>query len=317
MARAADQQPLVSVVTPTFNNEAHLDECIRTVVGQTHSELEYVVVDDASEDATVAIARAAAERDARIRVEAFDQRLGVPGNWNRALELISPSSKYCKVVHGDDWLFPECLERMVAVAEAHPSVAVVSAYRLDNTRVNLDGLEAQRTLVPGVEVCRRTLLGDFFLFGSPTSVLLRANLVRERKPFYPPGSLHSDTEACFELLGEADFGFVHQVLTVTRRHARAVTSRAMYLGTYKPNRVQLVLDHGPRYLEAADYERRLAAVVAEYGLFLAEAAPRLTDPEFRAFHRDALSALLPRLEGRRLVRGTFRQIARSLGKRSA
>ena len=39
------------------------------------------------------------------------------------------------MVHADDWLFPECIMQMVKVAEAHPSVGIVGAYRLDDTHI--------------------------------------------------------------------------------------------------------------------------------------------------------------------------------------
>ena len=48
-------------------------------------------------------------------------------NHNRALRQISAASKYCKMVFSDDWLFLRCLEEMVALAEAHPTVGIVGA----------------------------------------------------------------------------------------------------------------------------------------------------------------------------------------------
>ena len=51
-------------------------------------------------------------------------------NFNQALRRISLASKYCKVVFADDWIFPECLERMVGVAEQHSSIGIVGAYGL-------------------------------------------------------------------------------------------------------------------------------------------------------------------------------------------
>ena len=54
-----------------------------------------------------------AERDSRIRLLRPDEFVGAGSNANRALLEISPSSAYVKVVHADDWLFPDCLTRMV------------------------------------------------------------------------------------------------------------------------------------------------------------------------------------------------------------
>ena len=61
---------------------------------------------------------------------------------------MSPRSRYCKVVHADDWIFPECVERMVGLVEKHPTVAMVGAYRLEETYVSLDGLPYPSTVFP-------------------------------------------------------------------------------------------------------------------------------------------------------------------------
>ena len=100
-------------------------------------------------------------------------------------EELSAHSQYCKVLHADDWLFPDCLTRMVEVANAHPSVGIVGAYRLCGDHVDLDGLPYPSTVVPGREICRSFLrltsgLGGVWVFGSPSSLLIRSDLIRRR-----------------------------------------------------------------------------------------------------------------------------------------
>ena len=101
-----------------------------------------------------------------------------------AFRQISADSKYCKMVLADDWMFPECLERMVAVMEEHPSVGIVGAYGLQEQWVLWTGLPYPSNVVSGREICRQRLLGGPYVFGSPTSVLFRSDLVRSRDPFY-------------------------------------------------------------------------------------------------------------------------------------
>lgn len=60
--------PVVSVVTPVYNGERHLAECLESVLAQRYPHWEHVIVDNASTDGSVDIARGYAARDARIRV---------------------------------------------------------------------------------------------------------------------------------------------------------------------------------------------------------------------------------------------------------
>jgi hypothetical protein len=113
---------------------------------------------------------------------------------------------------------------MVAVGEANPSVGIIGAYRLDDRKVSCDGLPYPSTVISGRDICRFSLLRKCFVFGSPTSTMLRSDIVRKREPFYSESSYHEDTEACYEILREHDLGFVHQVLTFTRRENESISS---------------------------------------------------------------------------------------------
>ena len=117
-------------------------------------------------------------------------------NHDIALSLISPESQYCKVLHADDFMFPECLERMVNVAVANPSVGIVGAYRLDDKEVNLDGLPYPSTVVAGREICRQFLLNGLFVFGSPSSVLIRSDLIRSRKQYIDDDTFFQHGDTC-------------------------------------------------------------------------------------------------------------------------
>jgi len=112
------------------------------------------------------------------------------------------------MVFADDWIFPECLEQMVSVAEEHPSVGIVGAYGLQGHEVMWAGLPYPSRLVSGREVCRRLFLERMYVFGTSTSVLYRADLVRSQTAFYNEANLHADMEACVVLLKARDFGFV-------------------------------------------------------------------------------------------------------------
>ena len=283
-------EPFVSVITPLYNAEKYLAECIESVIAQSYQNWEYVIVDNQSQDNSLKIARSYAERDPRIRVYENTEFLNAIPNWNNALRQMSPDAKYCKVLHADDWMFPRCLVAMVDVAETHPSVGLVSSYRLNETRVDLDGLPYPTPFTPGREIGRRTLLRDpLYLFGSPTNHMVRADLVRKRDPFYTETSIHADSEVCLDVLQESDFGFVHEILTYTRRHNEAMTSFLKRIATHRSGKLICLKRYGPSFLTPEEFKTRLKQAAAGYHGFLAEGVFERRGKEFWEYHKKVLA----------------------------
>jgi glycosyltransferase involved in cell wall biosynthesis len=224
MINAQAGLPLVTVITPVYNGERYLERCIRSILAQTYSCWQYIIVDNCSTDRTHDIAQEAAASDSRVRVHKASEFRPIIANWNYALGQIPDSSKYCKVVHADDEIFPECLERMVQVAEANPSVGLVGSYRLDGPRVLSWGLPYPQTVFDGRLVAAAAMRKEIAVFGTPSSTLIRSDIIRASSRFYDEQFFHADTEVCYRILREHDFGFVHQVLTSTRLHAESQSS---------------------------------------------------------------------------------------------
>ena len=295
--------PLVSVVTPVYNGEQYLAECIESVLAQSYQQWEYVIVNNCSTDRSLEIAQSYADQDERIRVYDNDEFLSAIANWNQALGHISAQSRYCKVVHADDWIFPDCLEQMVAVAEANTSVGIVGAYRLNEEKVDLDGLPYPSSVVDGREVGRLSLKRKpLFLFGSPTSLLFRAELMRQDEKFYDESLIHADTDVCFRILQKHDFGFVHQVLTYTRRHNESVSSFINQFSTNYFQRSLQVKKYGPSFLSEAEYAQRMEDIAQSYHAMLARALFGMKGAEFWAYHQKNLAELGIEYRRRRMIR---------------
>jgi glycosyltransferase involved in cell wall biosynthesis len=319
-----DHQPFVSVLTPVYNTEKYLAACIESVLSQTYANWEYVIVNNRSTDRSLQIAESYARLDPRIRIVTNPKHLKQMENLNRAFHFISGDSKYCKVIHADDWLFPECLSRMVAVAEAHPTVGIVGSYRLDERIVNLDELPYPSPCTDGKEIGRRYFQGGRYLFGSPSSLLIRSDLIRKRPLFYNESTLHGDKLACFDILREADFGFVHQVLTFTRRHNESATAFIKKYETYRLGTLQAMLLYGESFFTPAEYAKCLKSLYSAYYRFLAKKLIELRGLDFFRFHKKELRNLNHRLSYPRLsfaviwellnFRDAFKTIIRSVRK---
>jgi glycosyltransferase involved in cell wall biosynthesis len=279
--------PLVSVVTPVFNDEEYLAECLESIRSQTYPAWEYTIVDNASTDSSPAIAEDFAARDPRIRLLRFDQHVDATENHNRALDAISPESEFCKVVQADDWLYPHCLETMVEAASISERVGIVGAYQLTNERVHLDGLPYTTTFLPGAEMLRNTLTG-LNVTGGPTAHLLRSAAVRERRPFYQDGFRHMDTEAVCWVLSRYDFAFVHQVLTFARQRGDSRTSWSSRMNTHVPEHIVFLLRYGRGVLAEDEFRERLRSELRSYVRWHMRQFPRISrflDREFFVLHR--------------------------------
>ena len=287
--------PLVSVVTPFHNTAQFLPQCIESVLAQSWAAFEYILVDNYSSDGSGEIAESYARRDSRIRVLHRTALLSQVQNYNLALEEISPESRYCKLVQADDYLFPESLERMVALMEESPSVGLVSSYWLKGAVVRGSGFPVDVSILPGPEMGRRFLRTGIWVFGSPTAVLYRSCMVREQRPFYDEARLHEDTEKCLQILTQWDFGFVHQVLSFSRADNESISTAVRNYQPEALDRYILVKHWAPAFLdgpEAAALRRRSRR---DYYNLLAAEALRLRQPAFWRYHREGLKTTGERL----------------------
>ncbi len=313
-----DNMPLVSVVTPVYNGQAFIAQCIESVIAQSYQNWELIILNNNSSDDSLALAKGYAEQDDRIRIESNAQTLPQMENWNRSMSLISSKSQYCKVVHADDWLFPNCLTEMVALAQQNPSVAIVGSFRLEEESVTLDGLPYPSACVKGNDVIRRRFLGGADLFGSPTSIMYRSDQVHSREKFYNEANLHADTEICYEILKNHDFGFVHQVLTFTRRHNETTSTFARRMQTYMPSDLLMLKEFGPAVLDSAELTAALSQKMKNYYRMLGHNFLQFRKPEKKAYrdefweyHKAALSRAGESFSWSRVIRASVFSLYRA------
>lgn len=269
-AKQIKQEPFVSVLTPVYNDEKFLRECIESVLNQTYENWEYVLVNNQSTDSSLQIIEEYAKKDRRIRIHNNKQHLPQMKNFNHAWRQISSDSKYCKFLCADDWLYPDCISRMVEVMEAYPSVGIVSAYRLDNKKVGLSGLPHTKNFYSGEKIARDYFLHEDFYFGSPTSLLIRSELTRKKEKVYEESHQATDTGACLELLKESDFGFVHQVLTYTRRHEESImNTEAKETYAWIHAKLFCSMEYGPHFLTDEEQNKIFSSDINRYYIMLA------------------------------------------------
>lgn len=108
---SAAENPKVFVIMPAYNAGRFIEAAIRSVMGQTMTDWELLVIDDGSKDDTCAIAEALAQKDDRIRFLRNEVNMGVAKTRNRGLDLCRGS--YVALLDSDDVWHPQKLERQL------------------------------------------------------------------------------------------------------------------------------------------------------------------------------------------------------------
>lgn len=120
--------PLLSLIVTAYNIEDFLEECLQSVVGQTLTDMEIIVVDDGSSDRTPEIIRRFAAQDARIRPILLPENTigGVASAANAGLD--AATGTYIGFVDGDDFLAPEMFEKLVGAAQTYGTDLAMCRY---------------------------------------------------------------------------------------------------------------------------------------------------------------------------------------------
>jgi glycosyltransferase involved in cell wall biosynthesis len=307
-----EQQPFVSIVTPVYNGAEYLAEAIQSILDQSFSNWEYIIVNNCSTDGTLQLADSYARLDSRIRVVTNDVFLNVEENHNNAFRQISAQADYCKVLSADDWLLPHCIETMVRFASTHPSVGIIGSYQQSGNGVKWKSLPRNITVLSGRDACRLGLLQDIHVFGNPTSSLYKADLLRSFDPFFPHSEPHADTSACYAHLHDCDFGFIHEILSVERIHPGQISYEAGKVHAGTVALLEILIKYGPQYLNAAEFEARLKKFMAIYYRWLGGCLLKMKGREFWRHHRAKLKNLNCPIKWRRVCFSALRELASEL-----
>lgn len=116
--------PQVTVLMPVYNAAPFLREAIDSILSQTFTDFEFLIIDDGSTDDSTEII--GAYRDHRIRLVRNEQNLKLPATLNRGLELAQ--GKYIARMDADDISLPERLAKQVSFLDAHPTIGLCGTW---------------------------------------------------------------------------------------------------------------------------------------------------------------------------------------------
>ncbi|MEG4072828.1 glycosyltransferase [Microcoleus sp. Pol14C2] len=238
-ATVKNAPPLVSICIPTYNGAAFIGEAIQSAISQTYSNIELIISDDGSTDETVAIAQSFQSHtsiDFRI---VLHRNYGLSQNWNFCIS--QAKGQYIKFLFQDDLLAPECIEKMVAVAQQNPEIGMVFSARgitiaenesnpilrkasqsikdLHKSWSNLKSIQSGKELLADTNC----LSNPINKIGEPSTVLIAARVFEEIGLFDSGLSQYVDLDMWWRIMGNYHIGFVDEKLSSLRIHPEQQT----------------------------------------------------------------------------------------------
>ncbi len=206
--------PLISVVMSVYNSATYLREAMDSILNQSYSNFEFIIINDGSKDESLSILRS--YTDSRIKLFDNGENKGLIYSLNKGIE--AATGKYIARMDADDISLPKRFEKQLAFLEAEPTIAVCSCdYILFS--------ENKETLSPAFKT-HDEILG-WMLFNASVahpSLMIRTSVLKQQNQVFDPEFKHAeDYDLWSRLLFKGKFGAVNETLFKYREHAGQVT----------------------------------------------------------------------------------------------
>lgn len=188
-------EPLISVVVPVYKAERYLDRCVESLLAQTHTHLEILLIEDGSPDGSGALCDAWAAREERVR--AFHKENGGPSA-ARNFGVDRSEGDYVSFVDADDYVAPDYLEYLLRLLTGNGADIACAQYRVahdGDERFEPQGEDSVRRFTSGEAIL--ALYGQELYMPLVTAwaKLFKREIVREVR--FPEGRLHEDDATAY------------------------------------------------------------------------------------------------------------------------
>lgn len=205
---------MVSIVLPCYNGAKMIGEAIESIIAQTYTDWELIIVNDCSTDNTLEVAKSYAAKDKRIRVFSNEKNSKLPATLNHGFR--EARGEYWTWTSDDNLLLPTMLEELCKFLDENPEVGFVIS---DLANIDIDGNILSYDLFPdniAEQLPLRNCVGASFMYRS--SVAQKAGEYREDL------FLVEDYEYWIRLLSYTKFAHIPKVLYQYRIHSQSLTS---------------------------------------------------------------------------------------------
>ncbi len=207
----------VSVVTPAYNAEKYIGAAIDSILAQTFSEFEFIVIDDCSTDNTWQIIQSYAAKDPRIIAIKNEMNLGIAGNRNKGVGLAQ--GKYIVWQDADDISVPTRIEKQYQFMEAHPEAGIIGGFlQFFDDEHECTGFRKYKA----DDLSLRKRIFRYSPVAQPASMIRKKCLeeVGEYNLAYPPAE---DIDMSFRIGEKYQFANLQDVMIRYREHPNSAT----------------------------------------------------------------------------------------------
>lgn len=216
------KQPLVTIITPSFNHGRYLENTVQSVIDQTYKNIEYIIIDDGSTDNSHEVIKGLVKKFPFIQYRLYKENKGHV-RMNEAIEMAK--GEFISLLSSDDWYLPDKIEKQVdKFKELDDSYGVVysAGYRHYEDTGETKEPETNKNMRRG-EILYNLLTEPFFIY--PITPLIRKKCLLEY-PFLP--NYAAEGEAIyFRIAMKYKFDFVDEPLVVMRDHT-GNTGKSLY-----------------------------------------------------------------------------------------
>jgi len=228
--------PLVSIITPTYNHEKYIGECIESVLSQTFPDWEQIIIDDASTDRTPEIVEQYAKKDKRIKFIRHKKNYGIyrlADTYNEALNI--SNGELIAVLEGDDFWPEYKLEKQVPVFDDKDVVLSWGKVEVMTDERVIWKITPKKLSKRERDVYNNSPVGNILkillfenIIPSPTVIVRKKTLISIKGFQQPVGILTVDYPTWLYLSIKGKFYYFDEILGYWRSHFSQVTKSSHF-----------------------------------------------------------------------------------------
>lgn len=233
------KNPKVSVLMPAYNVEKYIAEAIESILNQTFTDFEFIIIDDCSTDKTWEIIQKYAKKDKRIIAIKNEENLKLSTTLNKGIDICK--GEYIARMDSDDWSYPDRLQKQYDAISKDPNIGILGG-AMEVCDEKLKIINIRKYNLSDYEI--RKSLFKYSPFCHPATIFKKKALLKEN--YNPSLDIAEDYDLYFRVGKMYEFANLGDILlkyrTSPTQSSSAKSKRQQYLTLYI--RLKAVVEYG-------------------------------------------------------------------------